>query len=58
VSARNGSDINAVVRRQHRLGGSQARVSWQRETARGTDPVFRVVNQLDDGAPLHAEFTY
>jgi hypothetical protein len=57
-TARERRDINAVLRRQHDVGGSEARVSWQRETARGTDPVFRAVNQVDEGALLHAEFMY
>lgn len=57
-TARERREVNAVVRRRHNVGGSEARVSWQRETARGTDPVFRAVNQVDVGALLHAEVMY
>ncbi len=42
-------DLRAVLRRSHAVGGIEGSAAFAREAARGTDPIFRAVNQLDDG---------
>lgn len=42
-------DVRGLVRRSHARGGFEGSAAFSQEAARGTDPIFRAVNQLDDG---------